>query len=194
MTTAAKIHSFDEVFDAQRVFRLILKATANPATTVDIQPYADRLYGRYPQLLAIAMTLLDNEVSFSTCENRALSDEIVSLTLSRREPLDRADFLFVTDAALLEEAVTHAACGTLRDPHRSATLVVWNPGEATDTLRLRGPGIWETMPYEATDVVRTALELRDGQFYEYPQGIDFLFVSDRGGLVAIPRLTRREVR
>lgn len=192
MPEMRKIHSFDEVFDAQQVFRRILTAMANPTRRVDIRPFAGKLYGGNPAFLAVAMTLLDNEVSFSAGADHTLAEQIVSLTLARSAGAGEADYLFVSDLRELGDAVRSAKCGTLCDPHQSATLVVRDDGENTCRLRLCGPGIDGTTEFSATPLVETALELRDGQCYEYPQGIDFIFVSGDGGLFAIPRLTLRE--
>jgi alpha-D-ribose 1-methylphosphonate 5-triphosphate synthase subunit PhnH len=193
MSALTRIHSFDEVFDAQKVFRLLLTAMSSPAKTVNIGEYAAKLHSRTPAMLAVAMTILDNEVSFFTAEDEGLADEIAALTLSRRETLPCADYLFVTDGAALEENIGNAKCGTLADPHKSATLIAKNTGAAACRLRLQGPGIKGAADVAATELVARALKLRDAQQYELPQGIDFIFVSDDGDLLAIPRLTRMEV-
>ena len=161
-----KKHNFDIVFDSQKVFRLILDAMSNPGKTVNIKEYADKMYGEHSAFLAVAMTLLDNEVSINTCENRLLSDEIASLTLAKRESVDNADFIFVCDSADLKNVTEYAKCGTLADPHKSAVLIIQNDG----------------------NVINDAIKLRNEQNYEYPQGIDMIFVSDNGDITAIPRL------
>ncbi|SHI20213.1 phosphonate C-P lyase system protein PhnH [Sporobacter termitidis DSM 10068] len=187
-----KIHDFDEVFDAQKMFRLVLTALSSPGKTVDIARFSGKMYGTRPAFLAVAMTLLDNEVSFDAGPDEALAGEIVSLTLAKRAPLDGADFIFVSGPADLRAAVENAKCGTLRDPHTSATIVM-NIDDGRDAiLRLSGPGIRDVIEIRTSPAVQAALELRDAQFYEYPQGIDFIFVSAAGGLFAVPRLTRRE--
>jgi alpha-D-ribose 1-methylphosphonate 5-triphosphate synthase subunit PhnH len=193
MSALLKKHSFDEVFDCQRVYRLILKAVSNPIGAVNVKELADKLYGENPAMLAIAMTLLDNEVSFSSCENKVLSDEIISLTLSRQERTEEADYIFVTDSALLGTAIRNAKCGTLRDPHKSATLIVKNMGRHQYPIRLFGPGMKAVEEVAVTDIVKAALDTRDSQCYAYPQGIDFLFVSENGDLFSIPRRIRRKV-
>jgi len=71
MTVLSKKHSFDMVFDCQEVFRLILEASANPARVVDLGKFAKKLYGNFAVCLAVAFTLLDNEVS-STCAVRKI--------------------------------------------------------------------------------------------------------------------------
>lgn len=189
MQSFTKKHNFHKVFDAQQVFRQILTAVSNPTRVVNIGEAVSKLYGENPELLAIALTLLDNEVSFCACENRRLAEEIASLTLSREEELAKADFLFLTGGAELGRAIQDAKCGTLRDPHRSATVVVKDAGERACTLRLRGPGIAGSARLLVTQRAKIALAARDAQHYEYPQGIDFIFVSGGGDLFAVPRLT-----
>lgn len=56
------LHQFDEVFDTQRVFRKLLEAMSNPGRTVSVSDEKDRLFGDFPSILAVAVTLLDNEV------------------------------------------------------------------------------------------------------------------------------------
>ena len=185
-------HDFHTVYDAQAMFRLILTATANPSREVSIQPFANKLYGPFPHLLAVAMTLLDNEVGFCVRENGDLTESIAALTLSPEKLPEDADFVFVTEAAMLEDTVRRVKCGTLRDPHRSATLVVWNKDESKCALWLTGPGIAGAVTWHTTKLARLALQARDAQRFEYPEGIDFLFVSDLGMLAAIPRLIRWE--
>lgn len=188
-----KIHRFDAVYDSQQVFRCLLTAMSNPARRVNIKPFADKLYGENTALLALAMTLLDNEVSFNACDNAALADEIVSLTLSREEALEAADYIFITDADKLSSAIAYAKCGTLRDPHQSATMIVKNAGPDACRLRIYGPGVRGTGELFTTELVRQALDLRDRQYYEYPQGVDMIFVSAAGDLFSLPRRILREV-
>jgi len=189
-------HSFDAVFDSQKVFRLILEAMANPARVVNIKESADNLYGSYPEFLALAMTLLDNEVSFNTCESHSLSDEIASLTLAKREQIEAADFIFVCDESIVKEiksVIENVKYGTLSDPHKSATVIIRNIGAPVYCLTLSGPGIAGFTTINATQTIKDAIALRDTQNYEYPQGIDLIFISSDGDLIAIPRLTRVEV-
>lgn len=187
-----KMHQFDQVFDSQRVYRILLEIFANPGRMRSIREFAEKMFGEQPELLAIGMTLLDNEVSFYTCGEEALADELLSLTLSREEPAEEADFLFVTDPERLADVIGKAKCGTLKDPQKSATLVVKLPKEEKKTLRLMGPGIKDVLEIAVPKSVNEALTLRDSQCYEYPEGIDFLFVTEDGEAFAMPRLVRKE--
>ena len=185
-----KKHSFDIVFDSQKVFRLVLEAVSNPLRVVNIQESADRLFGNCPEFLAVAMTLLDNETGFSVAGNDSLSDEIASLTLARKEKPGSADFIFVHDPDALEAVIGTAKCGTLSDPHRSATAVIRNGGGPVCSLMFSGPGIEGHAEIKADRIVKDAVACRDLQGYEYPQGIDLIFVSGAGDLFAVPRLVK----
>lgn len=189
-STLTKKHSFDLIFHSQQVFRLILEAMSNPAKTVNIKKYADRLYGGSPALLAVAVTLLDNEVSFNTCGGGALPDDIVSLTFARKENIEDADFIFARAWSDMRDAIENAKCGTLADPHKSATVIVQNDDSTFCRLTLSGPGIDGQSDILTTQTVKDAIILRDAQCYEYPQGIDLLFISSDGDMLAIPRLTK----
>ena len=192
MAVMQKIHTFDEVFDSQKVYRLILTAMSNPTRIVNIKLYSDKLFGQEQEFLAVAMTLLDNEVSFATSGDSKLAEDIMSLTLSKKETMANADFIFVSDPETLGEVIHLAKCGTLRDPHKSATIIIKVPDSNKCILHLYGAGIRSTVEFHTDRLVETVLNLRDQQYYEYPQGIDFIFVSESGNLFAIPRLTLRE--
>ena len=163
------LHNFDEVFDTQRVFRKLLEAMSNPGRIVSVSEEKDRLFGDFPSFLAVAMTLIDNEVSFSAAGNKELKQDIMLVTLSPEADTRTADYIFVTDTDILPEILEKAKFGTLSDPHCSATIIIRDNGEKCIN----------------------ALELRDAQNYEYPQGVDMIFISDSGDITAVPRLVKR---
>jgi alpha-D-ribose 1-methylphosphonate 5-triphosphate synthase subunit PhnH len=75
MTALSKKHRFDEVFDSQRIYRLVLTAMSNPGRTVRIGPFA--ISSSAPSLPAgPGFTLLDNEVSFAVCGSDVLAGDI----------------------------------------------------------------------------------------------------------------------
>lgn len=188
-----KIHDFDEVQDSQKMFRLILKAMANPLKVVNIKEQATKLFGEHKDFLAVAMTLLDNEVSFNTCEHRKLSEDIVSLTLAKREIVSKADYIFVAKPSSLPEVIANAKGGTLRDPHNSATVIVKISPEQTTKITMSGAGINRQISIHTDKIVLEAINNRDSRFFEYPEGLDFIFLDEQFNLFAIPRLTKKEV-
>lgn len=187
-----KIHDFDIVHDGQQVFRLILKAMSNPLQRVELAPYAEKLYGENKAFLTVAFTLLDNETTFFTFGNTALQEDIVSLTLSSEVDCSHADFIFVEQEDMLKTAIEEAKCGTLADPHKSATIVVKIPQKKDICLTMTGPGIDGTISIDTNAMVEKAVTWRDEMYFEYPQGLDFLFVDDGGTLFTIPRLVKKE--
>ena len=189
-----RMNDFDAVLDTQRVFRLILDAMANPTRTVDIARYAAHFHEGYGVLLALGMTLLDNETTFCVVNDEALDTALLSLTLARRAPLEQADYVFFPHAGDVQAALSRVKYGTAVCPHLSATVIVLDGGMGLCAMRLQGPGIDGVAAYAATDAACAALEARDAQHYQYPQGIDMLLVTEGGALTALPRLTMREVR
>lgn len=187
-----KIHDFDEVFDGQKVFRIILEAMSNPGRMLSIEESAKKMFGDNKAFLALAMTLLDNEVSFHTFENKELAKNISLLTLSKEVDLENADFIFVERESDLQQAMEHAKEGTLADPHKSATIIIKTENSNKNIITIYGAGVDNKLQIQVSDTVVKAINLRDGQNYEYPQGIDMMFVTEDMKLFCIPRLILRE--
>lgn len=185
------IHSFDEVFDGQSLFRKILEAMANPGRYVSISLESEKMFGVDKAKLALAYTLLDNETSYCTLNNKQLSSDISMLTLSLEKKVQDADFIFVEDEEELAEAIANCKCGTLEDPQKSATIIVDITEKKDDFVTITGPGVKGDMKVKSCPMMINAIDLRDGQKYEYPQGIDFIFVTSAMDIVCIPRLVMR---
>ena len=185
-----KKHSFNLVFDSQIIYRMILEAMSNPGKIVSLQKYEKKLYGDDPGLLAVALTLLDNEVSFYVFGNDSLSDEISSLTHAEPDGIKSADFIFVRDQNDLKLAIENAKYGTLDDPHKSATVIIQNDNVPSQHTTLSGPGIEGRSGHMFTQTVTDAIMIRDTLNFEYPLGIDFFFISCMGDFLAIPRLVK----
>lgn len=187
-----KIHDFDEVFDGQKVFRIVLEGMSNPGRVLSIKEQAQKMYGENPAFLALAMTLLDNEVSFFTCGNQKISEDISLLTLAKETAVEDADYIFVEKEEDLKNVLEKAKIGTLADPQQSATILVKTGTDFGSNLAIYGAGVDQTMQLTVPEVVKTALRLRDEQVYEYPQGVDFIFVTEDERILCIPRLVLRE--
>ena len=181
------LHSFDEVFDTQAVFRKVLEAMSNPARTVSIAEQKSRLFGEYKEFIALAVTLLDNEVTFSGCGNEELERDIQLVTLSEQADISNADFIFVSDLKMLPDIFEKAKCGTLTDPHKSAVLIIKNNKNHDNIMELYGPGL----KFSCSDIIYNSISLRDKCEYEYPTGIDMIFVTESGEVACIPRLVKR---
>lgn len=187
-----QLHTFDEVFDSQKVFRACLEAISNPGRTLSIAAQSAKLYGAQPGLLALAMTLLDASVSFCAPDDAELTEQILLHTHAAPVKMEEADFLFCTRAENLAACIEAAKCGTLADPHTGATILVRVPQEESVRVRLSGPGVDGALETEVPRDVLAAIRTRNAQAYEYPQGVDFFFLLPGDAILAIPRLVRME--
>ena len=118
-----ELHTFDETFDSQKIFRIILDTMANPTRKLSVAEFIPKLFGEEPAMLSVAMTLLDNEVSFFT-DQKKLSENIALLTHATEVKAENADYIFITNPDNVVKAVKMAKIGTLSDPHRSATIII----------------------------------------------------------------------
>lgn len=187
-----KLHNFSEVFDGQAVFRKVLEAMSNPGRVVSVAEQARKMHGNQQVFLALAMTLLDNEVSFYTCGNQKLANDISLLTLSKEASLEEADFIFVERKEDLDKVFSRAKCGTLADPQRSAAIIMKTEEHCPKAWKIYGAGVNGIQKLWVPETAELAMELRDEQAYEYPQGVDMIFVNDCGDIFCIPRLVMKE--
>lgn len=187
-----QLHQFDEVFDSQKTFRRILDAMANPFRKININDISKKMYGDYPHMLTIAMTLLNNEVSYYVCGDEELSEQVNLLTHAINTDCSEADYIFVTDSKYLENVIEQAKSGTLVDPHKGAVIIIYNDGLEDVNESFYGPGINGIVNISMTKTMINSIYSRDSQIYEYPTGIDFMFVTEDGTVQCIPRLVRKE--
>ena len=181
-------HDFDMVAGTQGVFRLLLDALANPGRPVDIRRQANQ-FAANGKWLALALTLLDNECGFYWDGPSEAGEEMRFLTGSRIVPLENADFIFLSsDKNEAEKILPQVKGGTHLDPHDSALLFVAGEGRAEHSLTLKGPGI----PPEGRCVSLSASEAAwikamDAQRFEYPCGVELVFLREDNSLLAITR-------
>lgn len=184
---------FDPVHDAQRVFRALLEAFANPGRVVRIDREAARLPGPHAAWLALACAFVDSSTGYCVLGSEELSDQIQQFTFARREQPGDSGFLFVLencDAQRIGELLRQAPCGTLEQPHLSATIVVGVRDFEHGRVGLTGPGIDGRIDAPLDERARRWLDERVRHAAEYPCGVDLVFLSDEGALMAAPRLVR----
>jgi phosphonate C-P lyase system protein PhnH len=180
-------HHFNMVMDAQGVFRAFLDALANPGRAASIASYVKR-FDEAGQWLAPAMTLLDGETGFFWNGAPEIAREISFLTGSTLTSLARADFVFLPAPALPAEILEQVKVGGHLAPHDSALLLIATDGEDPAPVILRGPGI----PTEGRAVMlshteRAWLEAREDQEFEYPCGVEMIFLREDASILAIAR-------
>ncbi|MDR1950148.1 MAG: phosphonate C-P lyase system protein PhnH [Spirochaetaceae bacterium] len=206
-------HSFDTVHGSQEVFRILLEALSNPGRIMDLGSREDQFAAR-GRWLALALTLLDNETGFFWDGDAETGEEIRFLTGAAALPPAEADFVFLPAPAEgppgpagVEAArfLSQVKQGTHIDPHNSAILFIAaneryaaenngdeknngeKPGEA---LYLTGPGI----PPQGRRIDLSPAEAawrraRDERGFEYPCGVELVFLREDRSLLALTRKT-----
>ncbi|MFP3090983.1 phosphonate C-P lyase system protein PhnH [Treponema sp. TIM-1] len=190
-------HDFDMVHGTQEVFRVLLEALANPGRVLSIRSQAGQFTAQ-GCWLAPAITLLDTETGFFWDGDEQTREEICFLTGAPQVPLEEADFVLLSGgAAARDEALrvlSQVKGGTHLDPHRSALLFIaagTGGGEQPEApLFLMGPGIppegrrIDLFPAEAV-----WCRARDERGFEYPCGVELIFLREDFSLAALTRKT-----
>ena len=180
--------TFDPVHDTQAVHRALVRAFSYPGGPVSIDGPASRCPDRgLPRaLVAVALTLLDPETTFSHPEPGLLTE----LTGARRWSEPEAAFLFLSewDEGTWVQGFDRGFRGTLSDPHLGATVVAWTPALVPTTpWTASGPGLEHPVVLGLPG--GAWVEARNRACVEFPLGIDLIWVCG-AAVVALPRTTR----
>ena len=193
--------NFNMVHDTQIVYRKILNCLARPGTKENITTESKGINLALPlskNLMALAFTVLDSEVSFAVAgkEQPAMEKRIQQLTYAKKASIVQADYIFLTQevsAAKVCEAITEAKKGTLLNPHASATLIIevadLDAGNNAERIFIKGPGIKGEKAI-AVFGANNWLQAREIKNAEFPLGIDMFFLDTAGNILALPRTTR----
>ncbi|WDR04337.1 phosphonate C-P lyase system protein PhnH [Devosia algicola] len=186
----------DPVMDAQRGFRAIMDALANPGTlhTLDL--------GLTPpaplpaECAAVALTLCDPESPIwldPAFENAAV---LAWLRFHTGAPIisdrSKAAFALVSTASSL--AFADFTQGDDLYPDRSTTIVLAVPAlSGGAVLCLKGPGIQTEITITPMDLSADFLDQWSHNNARFPRGIDLLLVAENQ-VIGLPRTTRIEAK
>lgn len=181
----------DPLFLSQSVYRALLDVMSRPGS---VRSLTADLYHIWPSgMLAVAATLLDQEVGFCVLGDSGLSQAIKEVTGGRCTPLETADFIFVTNGDSGGH-IRHAKRGSQEYPDLGATIVYLverlegNAGHGA--ISLRGPGIEDRATPLIAGLGPQELSLVQEINYEYPLGIDLLLIDRENKIMALPRSLR----
>jgi alpha-D-ribose 1-methylphosphonate 5-triphosphate synthase subunit PhnH len=189
--------SYDEIYDAQRHFRVILDAMSRPGTVGQLGALAlTAPTPLTPGAAAVALALLNADVGFHLDPVHTDAADYLRLnTGSRPAPALSADFVFLPGTA--SPAVLHEApLGLPAYPEGGATAVVLvealgkSSARGDLALTLTGPGIEHQATICLSGLSPEFLAVRQDRNVEFPLGLDFIFVTAAGELVCLPRTTR----
>jgi alpha-D-ribose 1-methylphosphonate 5-triphosphate synthase subunit PhnH len=187
--------NYDEVFDAQEQFRIILESMSRPGKLglmpdMDVQPPA----GLNKASALIAFALLNTDVTFfATGDNREEIEAYIALnTAANPVKAEEADFIFINgfhDNSIIAEAKV----GNLSYPEESATFVIDVDTISAESLNdstlltLKGPGIKGQTHVYIKGIATGVLEAVKEQNLEFPLGVDLIITDKHHNLLCIPR-------
>ncbi|WP_163536998.1 phosphonate C-P lyase system protein PhnH [Gracilibacillus sp. YIM 98692] len=198
----ANNNPFDVTSDTQEIYRKLLGGMARPGSIQSIQKSAQKLSAISKEgasLLAIALTLLDKEASFHfmTNDKEEWNHYIKWQTFSEPETIQQADYLFVNqllNEAEIAQLLQKVKKGSLEEPYNSATLIIRVDNISSNKsngniLKLSGPGINGSSICYMNGISNSWFTFRESLNSEYPMGVDFIFTTESGEFIAIPRTT-----
>lgn len=187
----------EPVRDAQRTFRQIMTAMAQPGTVVAIDAVHGAPPAIGPAMAAVLLTLCDYETPIWLDEPLTAGGVDAYARFHCGTPIcaSHADaaFAFVSSTRLLPELASFAQ-GTLEYPDRSTTIVIAVDSLVVgDGLLLTGPGIATVAQLRVSPMpagLPDQLAVNRGR---YPRGVDLILCAGRQ-LAALPRSTIVEDR
>lgn len=191
--------SYDEIYDAQRHFRIVLDAMSRPGRINRLAPVA--LTPPAPLTVgaaSIAFALLNADVGFHVApEHTEAIAYLQANTGSRFAEATAADFFFLRGDDRYDP-LREAPLGVPAYPEGGATAVILvdalgrSSAQGGLALTLTGPGIESRETVCITGLTTALLELRQARNVEFPLGLDFMFVTADGQLTCLPRTTKVE--
>jgi len=188
---------FDEVFDSQATFRVLLGSLSRPGSLGSLpqRPYPSAPHGLCPPALSILRTMCDHRVCFSVGSSADRQEWISYLAMNLStpfRPVEEADYVLFNGESF-EQDFTRLKRGTLEYPERSATALVCVRGLSDAELaggrelRVSGPGVKGTNVLAVQGLDARYLEERFAANRFYPMGIDLLLVDSQGTVAGLPR-------
>lgn len=186
--------SYNDVFDAQTHFRIILDSMARPGKVNNIGEIKIQSPEKLNTTSAlVGFALLNSDVTFYTNNNSSeISEYFIVNTNSKFATIEHADFVFINgtdDGQILLE--TNA--GVLEYPEKSATVIIDVdniydvPKDQTHEIILQGPGVDGEKRVYVRNISASILESMKEQNSEYPLGIDVILTDREGNIMCIPR-------
>jgi alpha-D-ribose 1-methylphosphonate 5-triphosphate synthase subunit PhnH len=186
---------YDEIFDAQAHYRLLLDSMARPGK-INVMPSLELTtpQGIHAAGALVGFALLNSDVSFYV---DGPSAEDVSLyllvnTSARPAEAEAADYVYLNGTASAE-ILYRLKTGTLPYPESSATVIAAVEelgGETGLVLTLSGPGVDGERQLSVAGLDTSLLEALVTINAEFPLGIDLVLTDPAGRIACIPRSSR----
>lgn len=187
--------NYNEVFDAQIIFRKIMDSMARPGkinNIADIQITPPEYLNKSSAL--IGFSLLNSDVTFFSVNNQDEVNEYLKINTSSIPVLkvENASYVFISGNSA-SEIVRNIKKGELEYPEDSATLIIdvekieKLPIGQTFEIVLKGPGVKTEETVYVKGITKEILEEIKIANREYPLGIDVILSDVDGNITCIPR-------
>ncbi|MGH6761778.1 MAG: phosphonate C-P lyase system protein PhnH [Phyllobacterium sp.] len=184
----------DPVFDAQKTFRAVMDAMANPGRILPVSDLTQPPLPLSAEAGAIAVALFDHDTRVwsdkaisSNAEAKAWLTFQTGLALTN-DPSE-AQFALVSDVAHMP-ALDVFARGSSEYPDRSTTIILQiSAFDGKERLALTGPGINGVSHMAPDRLPARFVEQWTANRALFPRGVDLVFVA-KGAIAALPRTTR----
>lgn len=187
---------YDDVFDAQQHYRLLLDCMARPGK-INVLPEMELTTPAaiHAAGALVAFALLNADVSYYVEGPGAyeVGRYLLVNTAARPVEIGDADYIFL-DGAAPAELLRQLKVGTLPYPEEGATVVVALEGLAQEgeglALQLSGPGVAGERILYVRGLERTFFEVLADINGEFPLGIDVILTDGARRVACIPRSTK----
>jgi alpha-D-ribose 1-methylphosphonate 5-triphosphate synthase subunit PhnH len=190
---------YDDVFDAQQHYRLLLDSMARPGK-INVLPELELTApsGIHAAGVLVAFALLNSDVSYYVEGPRAYEVGRYLLVNTAARPVEvwEADYIFV-DGSASAELMRQLKVGSLPYPEEGATVIAAVEGLANEgegwRLQLSGPGVPGERILCVRGLERAFFEVLADINGEFPLGIDVILTDGERRVACIPRSTKVRV-
>jgi alpha-D-ribose 1-methylphosphonate 5-triphosphate synthase subunit PhnH len=187
---------YDDVFDAQQHYRLLLDCMARPGK-INVMPEMELTApaGIHAAGALVGFALLNADVSYYVEGAGAYEVGRYLLVNTAARPVEAggADYIFV-DGSSPVELLRQLKVGTLSYPEEGATVVAAVEGLADSAeglaLQLSGPGVQGERILYVRGLERVFFEVLTDINSEFPLGIDVILTDKDRRVACIPRSTK----
>ena len=186
---------YDEIFDAQAHYRLLLDSMARPGK-INVMPSLELTtpQGIHAAGALVGFALLNSDVSFYVDGPSAEDVSLYLLVNTSAKPAEAeaADYVYLNGTAAAE-ILYRLKTGTLPYPESSASVIVAVEelgGETGLVLTLSGPGVDGERRLSVAGLDTALLEALVTINAEFPLGIDLVLTDPTGRIACIPRSSR----
>jgi alpha-D-ribose 1-methylphosphonate 5-triphosphate synthase subunit PhnH len=179
------------VYDAQGIFRLLLKGMSEPGLIARIDDIGDHPEGMDPAAYAVALTLFDHDTRIHLMPSLQQAQIIDSLRFHTGSPFidDLATADFVVSNENERPELDQLNAGSEEYPDQSCTLVIQCESLFKGIIyRATGPGIESSRKIRCSAFNGTLLHQREKLSRSFPLGIDLILTCGRE-FFCIPRTT-----